>query len=262
MEERMGLMTVTNRDVRAVRAPLVIGVTGHRDLLAEDLEPLENKVRESLRSLQTQYPSTPIILLSPLAEGADRLAARVALEIGARLIVPLPMARSEYEQDFKSGESLEEFHRLLEQAEHRFEVPLPARPREGARAGTARDRQYEEVGKYIARESQILLALWNGIPSGKVGGTTEIVGFKLRVAPDRPDCDLQPLELFPVYRIVTRRRSSPALQGPLFELVKEYPDGFGSVQEAEGYYDKIFRNLDDFNIAILTSSYRQPSGNC
>src|SRR5258708_13261016 len=110
MEERMGLMTVTNRDVRAVRAPLVIGVTGHRDLLAEDLEPLENKVRESLRSLQTQYPSTPIILLSPLAEGADRLAARVALEIGARLIVPLPMARSAYEQDFKSLHPLEHLH--------------------------------------------------------------------------------------------------------------------------------------------------------
>src|SRR5437899_1178013 len=102
-------MTVTPPDVSALPAPLVIGITGHRDLRLEDVDKLEDKVRQVLGEKRTQYPSTPIILLSALAEGADRLAARVALDIGARLVVPLPMAQHLYEQDFKSPDSLAEF---------------------------------------------------------------------------------------------------------------------------------------------------------
>src|SRR3979411_3212041 len=114
-------------DVDRLKAALVIGVTGHRDIREEDCEELKKSVRGVITGLRKQYPSTPFILLSPLAEGADRLVAEVALlpEIGARLIAPLPMPKHMYEEDFKKNpDSLKEFQRLFEQADHSFEIPL------------------------------------------------------------------------------------------------------------------------------------------
>src|SRR5271170_1986978 len=113
---RIFVMTDLSADTLNLLAPLVIGVTGHRDLRAEDLVELKKKIRRILRTLKKRYPATPIILLSPLADGADRLAADVALEVGARLVVPLPMPQHLYELDFQSPGSLAEFHRLLARA--------------------------------------------------------------------------------------------------------------------------------------------------
>jgi len=62
--------------------PLVIGITGHRALRPVDRAGLEAWVRAVFEDLRKRYPATPLVLLSPLAEGADRLATRVALEGG------------------------------------------------------------------------------------------------------------------------------------------------------------------------------------
>lgn len=240
-------------DISKVPAPLVIGVTGHRDLRPEDQERLCQEVRAVFRGLRAKYPSTPFVLLSPLAEGADRLVARVALEpgLGARLVVPLPMTQRLYEEDFQSQESLAEFRELLKRAEYCFEMHMLADERAVAIAGIARNRQYEQVGRYIARESQILVALWDGRATDKVGGTAEIVEFQLRGMPGGPDCNLQPPELFPVYHIVTPRRSNPQPAKEPFQLIKIYPDGFEGEKAAENYYDTLFHNLDDFNRSVL-----------
>ena len=97
------------------RLPLIIGVTGHRDLRDEDLVQLRQEVDAVIRKLQSDYliprhgsqkSETPIIVLSALAEGADRLVAKVALEAGAKLIAPLPMPRDEYRRDFEEGRRL------------------------------------------------------------------------------------------------------------------------------------------------------------
>jgi hypothetical protein len=243
-------MTVTPPDLITLPAPLVIGVTGHRDLRPEDAEKLEIKVQEIFIGLQKQYPSTPIVLLSALAEGADRLVARVALDAGAELVVPLPMARHIYEQDFNTPELLADFHHLLKRAKHSFTITRQADEAELAHPGPARDHQYEEMGKYIARESLILIALWDGVKSSKVGGTAGVVRFQLEGMRKPADCDLQPPELFPVYHIVTPRKSNPIPEGEPFQLNRKYPQGFRNDEEAQKYYDKSFRNLDDFNHSI------------
>src|SRR5260370_27354592 len=172
-----------------VKAPLVIGVTGHRDIREEDREQLKNSVRSVLTGLRQQYPSTPFILLSPLAEGADRLVAEVALlpEIGARLIAPLPMPKHMYETDF-DPDSLTKFKELLGKADQWFEIPLIAEEAAVRHPGPERDLQYEAVGIFIARESQILLALWDGVHLGKVGGTSEIVKFQTEGLPAGHAC--------------------------------------------------------------------------
>ncbi|HEY4403702.1 MAG TPA: hypothetical protein VGN55_03535, partial [Xanthobacteraceae bacterium] len=62
------------------RLPLVIGVTGHRDLREQDVARLEAEVAGIIARLRHDYleddGETPIIVLSALAEGADRLVAR------------------------------------------------------------------------------------------------------------------------------------------------------------------------------------------
>ena len=104
--------------------PIVLGVTGHRDLRPEDLKLLEAVVRGIIVEIATKHPHTPLVLLSPLAEGADRLAARVALELGIRLIVPMPLPRELYERDFQRPASRTEFDSLLSQGKPAFQLPL------------------------------------------------------------------------------------------------------------------------------------------
>jgi hypothetical protein len=238
-------------DVLRVPAPLVIGVSGHRDLRPGDLYDLINKVQAIFRNLRELYPSTPFILLSALAEGADRLVARVALEPEnrTRLVVPLPMPQPLYETDFETAASLEDFRALLAQADYSFEIPLPNGVSQDAVAerGPARDHQYELQGKYLALQSQILIALWDGVDSGKTGGTSEVVKFQTQGLP-RGDCDLETPELFPVYRIVTPRASNPVPAGTPFSLIHIYPPAFGGdLKKAEGYYEQAFGNADEFN---------------
>src|SRR6266850_7212398 len=105
------------------RFPLVIGVTGHRDLRDQDVPKLEQEVAAVIASLRRHYlhgdHHTPIIVLSALAEGADRLVARVALAHGAYLIAPLPLPLDEYRRDFEPGlkpGNMVEFDALLAQA--------------------------------------------------------------------------------------------------------------------------------------------------
>jgi hypothetical protein len=60
----------------------MLGVTGHRDLRPQDVAGLRDAVRGVLRGFRERYPSTRLVVLSSLAEGADRLVAYEALEIG------------------------------------------------------------------------------------------------------------------------------------------------------------------------------------
>jgi len=60
--------------------PLVVAVTGHRDLVAAEKTVLRQKAREFFLELADQFPSRKLRLLSPLAEGADQLVAEVAVD--------------------------------------------------------------------------------------------------------------------------------------------------------------------------------------
>ncbi len=164
--------------------PLIIGVTGHRDLRAEDTPRIEGAVRSEFERLEQLYPTTPFVLLSALAEGADRLVAKVALEQGMRLIAVLPMPISVYETDFDEP-SRKEFYSLLQAAEHFFELPLMdgLQSEDVAEHGKGRAMQYARVGAHLSAHSTILLALWDGIHLNKMGGTSQVVRFKLEGIP-------------------------------------------------------------------------------
>jgi hypothetical protein len=164
---------------RAGLVPVTIGVTGHRDLVEAEVEPIRERVRALCRSLQTRFPDRPLLILSPLAEGADQLVAEIALDLGLELVVVLPMPIDLYRTDFASAESHARFDRLLHQADEVLELPIVAgASRETLSApGADRNRQYAQAGVFLCAHSHILLALWDGKPSEEVGGTAQVVQF-------------------------------------------------------------------------------------
>jgi len=157
---------------------LTVGVTGHRDLLAEEVPALKKLVRNFFLQLKNDYPDLDLQLITPLAEGSDRLVADVASEMDIQLIVPLPMPQAEYEQDFSSPAAVQAFRDSMDNARI---IHLRTLPEAQGRAVTSkdRDRQYAQLGVFISNHSQILLALWDGKPSGATGGTAGVVKYHL-----------------------------------------------------------------------------------
>jgi hypothetical protein len=240
--------------------PIIVAVSGHRDLRDEDLSGLSKVVRDELLLLQERYPSTSFILLSALADGADRLVARAGLSLGVKLIVPLPMPQAIYEADFDAA-SLTEFRSLLAQAEHTFTLPVaPGATLEGIRVrGAERDLQYAQLGAYLAHHSQILIALWDGLSPEKMGGTSQIVHFKLHGVPEPfapPHSELDAPDSGPVLHIHTPRKSTKASHGrqcsgePL-AASQLYPPGFPTTEEAAKAYADIYQRIDLFNSDAL-----------
>jgi len=200
------------------RLPLVIGATGHRDLRDQDIPALERAVAQAITGLKRDYlhddNETPLIVLSSLAEGADRLIARVAMAQGAKLIAPLPLPPDEYLHDFRPGlkpDAVAEFNQMLDQA---LAAPVMRfvgdNSLENVREESRRALQYREVGLFIVRHCHVLIALWNGDERDPaVGGTAEVVSFKrdgipLEVRPSAP-ASLDAPEVGPVIHIVTPR---------------------------------------------------------
>jgi len=169
---------------------LSIGVTGHRDLVEDDVPALGNRVRALFDSLSDSYPDLELQLLTALAEGADRLVAEVALEHGIPLIVVLPMELADYEMDFESAESLAEFRSTLAKAQQI--LTLSGGP---GQQPLARNSQYAQLGLFISNHCQVLLALWDGKPFDAVGGTAQVVNYHLTGVMEGYEGDLSPASL-------------------------------------------------------------------
>ncbi|MFI5034468.1 MAG: hypothetical protein ACHQPH_27600, partial [Reyranellales bacterium] len=91
---------------------LCVGVTGHRDIDPAALPRVCELVAHVFDKLEEKF-GLDFVVFSPLAEGADRLVAEVALTRArpAKLVAVLPMPVAEYEKDFAARESRAQFHR-------------------------------------------------------------------------------------------------------------------------------------------------------
>ena len=178
------ILTISHDDARP-RFAIRLGITGHRTFDAKQTADLEAAVRRIFADLKTQmaavlaqegaartYRPEPLIhLTSPLAEGADRIAARAAIAEGAILSAALPMPATEYKRDFAPGDT--EFERLRSVAAENgavTELYLAA-----IHTKEERDASYAHVGSYIRRHSDILIAIWDGQPARGTGGTANVI---------------------------------------------------------------------------------------
>jgi hypothetical protein len=143
---------------------VAIGVSGNRDLI--DLAAVSNAVDKALRKILTTFGENSLQVVSPLAEGADRVVVwRAMAYYSVRLVVPLPLEISDYLLDFKSTSSKAAFKTLLEQADQVIELP----------AEDTREACYLAAGMYVLDHSDVLIAVWDGEPARGIGGTAEIV---------------------------------------------------------------------------------------
>ena len=150
-----------------MKKKITIAVTGHRDMI--ETEAIDLEVNNYLRQLVHDNKDKEIVLLSPLADGADRYVAERFLALKSehenlKLVVPMPFGQERYEEDFDEA-SKEEFLDFWVKSESVFAVKRVSA------------NGYVDVGRYIVDESDILLALWDGTFTGKLGGTGEVVEY-------------------------------------------------------------------------------------
>jgi hypothetical protein len=108
--------------------------------------------------------------VSPVADGADQIAAEVALELGWELQAILPFERAHYRSSLANHGARERFDELLERATCLLE--LPGDPEHGLEA-------YVMTGRATVAHSDLLIAIWDGLPPRGRGGTGEVVQLAL-----------------------------------------------------------------------------------
>ena len=205
--------------------PISIGITGHRDVDPNQIESCKASLEKLFKALARKFPSTPLQLISSLAEGADRLAAQAFLNAREELIsldqvvaaewhliACLPLPAEIYETDFLSTKH--EFYDLLSRSSKNFSVPIRSEASTETISinGIDRDIQYQDASRFVASHSDILIAVWDGIENGLIGGTADTV--RLRVTGHKLDkfqklSSLAVQSRHVVYHINVTRASNP-----------------------------------------------------
>lgn len=152
-------------------------------LEAGDVDRLRERVRESLLLLEEAgrallererdcFGPGPLRLrfVSPIADGADQIAAELALELGWELQAILPFARDDYRATLANPNARERFDDLLAHATCLLE--LPGDPDRTLDA-------YVMTGRATVAHCDILIAIWDGKPPRGRGGTAEVVQVAL-----------------------------------------------------------------------------------
>lgn len=124
-------------------------------------------------------------VISPLARGADQLAAEAVLSRRAsRLTAILPFAVADYEQDFTEEGELDRFRSLWNSASVQQELPGRYEAEQPTDSHHERERKqqlrnagYLRVGQATVEACDLLIAVWNGRQAAGQGGTGEIVAY-------------------------------------------------------------------------------------
>ena len=148
-----------------------IGITGHQEREGIDWEWVKIKVERYL------VGKSRIIGFSSLAKGTDQLFANAVLDHGGTLIAVIPV--NDYETYFK-GYDLDEYQRLLAASD-----PIEL-------GSIKRDAQaFLDAGKWIVREVDKMIAVWDGEPAEGAGGTGDIVEYAKAL--NKPVLHLNPM---------------------------------------------------------------------
>ena len=158
-------------------SPFVVGVSGHRDLDAGGLAAARAAFAAFVADLKRHLPNTELRIVVGMAEGADLLIARAALDLDIRVDAVLPMPLEHYAADF-SPDTLATLQELLR--DPRVEtVELPDASATGRGPpfadDAARNASYATLTATLIRRSGLLLAIWDGESSLLPGGTADTV---------------------------------------------------------------------------------------
>ena len=167
------------------KIPIIVGVTGHRNIVNEDKPAIKALVTESLKEIQALCrekggEDMPVVMLNAFAEGADMLCAEAAFELGIDVYALLPCPVDKYIQSFDDEEAKNKLLPYLEKTQRQIIAPDIEKNRSWMNINDD-SYEYRQLGIYMAKHSHILLALWDGKPpKTKYGcGTVEVIDFAL-----------------------------------------------------------------------------------
>jgi len=144
--------------------PLRIGVTGHRALAETGL--VTAGIGAALARVEASHPGRSLVVVSALAEGADRLVAEAVLRRpNSRLEAVLPLPKFDLLNDFETPESKEEFLRFLARTDEVVELPACA----------SREEAYAAANDRLLDGIDVLVAVWDGETAQGDAGTAEVV---------------------------------------------------------------------------------------
>lgn len=141
-----------------------VGITGHQRLK----EPVRwGWVKQELDRLLTSL-TPPLVGITSLAAGADQLFANAILQHGGSLEIVIPFAG--YESTFSAEPDRQQYFRLLQHA-LKQEILEKAGSDEEA---------YLASGKRMVDQSELLIAVWDGMPATGLGGTGDVVNYAVQ----------------------------------------------------------------------------------
>lgn len=257
----------------ADRVPILVGIIGHRDILPEKTEENEAKVRAALIALKKQFRNTPFFLVCSLAEGADMLGAKIAIELDMPLVALLPMEPAEYKKTFMHAASGPLLDSYLERAEVKHVCTSFDNP---SNPGSL-DDQFARSGAAVMQYSHIVIALWDGVTRDFAAGTSFLVRHAIKGIPRDIVYDLEGSSVSPldpvstalVRRIPVERVSNSVIETPVFE--DDLPPGkFADIEfKGENFKSanlklrksqkKMLQHFDQFNKDA--KRYKPKSGN-
>ena len=136
-----------------------VGITGHRDLRDRTHDLVTAAVATALAAYR------PLHGISALAEGADQIFAEEVLQARGTLTAVIPSA--DYASAFGTDAGEAAYRRLRALASEVIELPFCS----------ASEDAYWAAGRQVVCLSDVLLAVWDGGPSGGMGGTADVVAF-------------------------------------------------------------------------------------
>lgn len=138
----------------------IIGVTGHQAIPEAALSYIIDGVRSFIREVEP-----PLRAVTSLAAGADQTVALEVIHAGGSVDVIVPCRN--YESTFNTVRARQLFRSLMSRAESVTTLDF-SRPSEAA---------FLEAGKRIVEGSDVLLAVWDGLPARGLGGTADVVAY-------------------------------------------------------------------------------------
>jgi hypothetical protein len=143
-----------------------------RERIRDVLERIEAVGRELLDAHRDCFAdgAPRLRFVSPVADGADQIAADVALDLGWELEAILPFQRADYRASLANHGARERFDALVARASCLLE--LPGDPVHGLDA-------YVMTGRATVAHCDVLIAVWDGLPPRGRGGTGEVVQLAL-----------------------------------------------------------------------------------
>ena len=157
--------------------PITFGITGHREINIDDQNRAADCISNVIKSFRVRYPFSPFIFISPLAHGADIIAAEAALSSdpsgNCSLYVVLPYQLESYKKSIK-----QEWHTRFDEL-FQSRAALKILNELEVSEGNFVDLAYQQVGEFVAIYSHVLFVMKNHEElASSNAGTAEVVRFR------------------------------------------------------------------------------------